>query len=65
MRVESDSDDDSDSLPPIRTAIKQTDTQAAVKNKEKRITSTDYNQWDKFDAGISASISLFHLKSNH
>ncbi|XP_055325632.1 sperm-associated antigen 1 [Sitodiplosis mosellana] len=50
MRVQSNSEDNSDSLPPIRTVINSSETQVAVKNKEKRINATDYNQWDKFDA---------------
>lgn len=52
MRLQSNSDDNSDPLPPIRSAIQTSEAQVVVKNKEKRITSTDYNQWDKFDAGI-------------
>lgn len=43
-----------DELPPIRTATKPVeviDTLKTIKPNSKRIASSDYNQWDKYDAG--------------
>ncbi|XP_031619941.1 sperm-associated antigen 1 [Contarinia nasturtii] len=39
-----------DALPPIRSMIEVSEIQDAAKSRDKRITSTDYNRWDKFDA---------------
>lgn len=46
-----------DSLPPVRSvsmvaeAAEAIDNLKSIKNSSKRITSSDYQQWDKYDAG--------------
>lgn len=44
-----------DELPPVRTATKSgdvIDTLKTIKPNSQRIASSDYNQWEKYDAGM-------------
>lgn len=44
-----------DELPPVRTATKPVEAMDALKTikpNSQRIASSDYNQWEKYDAGM-------------
>lgn len=58
MRIKSNDEDNLESLPPIRAELKCSENQISVKNKKNRITATDYNRWDKFDAGNYFEINI-------
>lgn len=53
-RVSEDSEED-DQLPPVRTLKAPLEVINALKSvktsNSKRISSSDYNQWEKYDAG--------------
>lgn len=52
-----------DGLPPIRAATKPVeviDTLKTIKPNSKRIASSDYKQWEKYDAGTTYSL-LFYV----
>lgn len=50
-----------DSLPPVRSLSKTIDTidsPNSITNNSKRIASYDYQQWDKYDAGMTSVHSV-------
>lgn len=64
IRVEMDIDDNfDDTLPPVRStkdAVNAIDALKSIKSKPQKITSFDYQQWDKYDAGISSQIIFIY-----
>lgn len=54
---------ENDELPPVRAAIKSCEVidNKAIKSNSKRIASSDYNQWEKYDAGID----IYVFPSSH
>ena len=54
MRVETKniSNDDCE-LPPVRAALKPDETLETIKTNSQRIASSDYNRWEKYDAGMT------------
>lgn len=51
-----------DGLPPVRAISKPVevvDTLKTIKSSSQRIASSDYNRWEKYDAGMIAGNSWF------
>lgn len=50
-----------DAIPPVRSAtgaVDVIDKLMSINSKPKRITSSDYDQWDKYDAGTAGMSHL-------
>lgn len=40
-------------FPPVRAVCMNQEPKTIMKNKPQRITSSEYDKWDKFDAGAN------------
>lgn len=48
-----DTESSEHAFPPVRAACINQDPETTTKNKPQRITSSEYDKWDKFDAGAN------------
>lgn len=56
------SSSENDELPPVRASMRSVeviDTLKTIKPNSQRIAASDYNQWEKYDAGMMWAFSFF------